>query len=127
MYCSKISLFLFAVFLNSQYVSAQINCEFQVNFIFLSLFYLYFECEVLLRQRCNFWLEYTINISIILWNLFGDIVTEYYRMPPLYELDDYDKCMFGREHPEKEGVYCITKTLIQPNSSSDIWKVVHVS
>lgn len=54
-------------------------------------------------------------------------MTEYYRMPPIYELEDYDKCMFGQLHPEKEGVYCFTKSLIQPNSTVDIWRIVNVS
>lgn len=54
-------------------------------------------------------------------------MTEYYRMPPIYEMDDYDKCMFGQLHPEKEGVFCFTKTLIQPNNSAEIWKIVDVS
>lgn len=54
-------------------------------------------------------------------------VTEYYRMPPLYQLEDYDRCMFGQAHPEKQGIYCFTKTLIQPNKSLDVWNIIDVS
>lgn len=66
---------------------------------------------------------------LFFWKIYIgiDIVTEYYRMPPLYELDDYDRCMMGQAHPEKEGIYCYTKALIQPNSSVEIWNIINVS
>lgn len=71
--------------------------------------------------------KYAVKLIIIIIYFIKKSVTEYYRMPPIYQLDDYDKCMSGQLHPEKEGVYCYTRTLIQPNKSAEIWKIVDVS
>ncbi|KAJ6641727.1 Nose resistant to fluoxetine protein 6 [Pseudolycoriella hygida] len=46
-------------------------------------------------------------------------MTEYYKMPPLYEMDDYDRCM--EEFPNLSNVYCYTRTQIKPNATSALW------
>lgn len=56
---------------------------------------------------------------------FIKIVTEYFRMPPLYLLDDYDRCL--QESPDIKGTYCYVRALIKPNSSSEIWNITNVS
>lgn len=53
------------------------------------------------------------------------IVTEYMRMPEMFKLDDYDDCFLGAEE-NKHATYCVVKSLIKPNESSEIWKIVEV-
>lgn len=52
-------------------------------------------------------------------------MTEYYKMPPLYEMDDYDRCM--EEFPNIKSTYCYTRTQIKPNESSELWLYVQVN
>lgn len=52
-------------------------------------------------------------------------VTEYFRMPPIFKLDDYDRC-FLTAPPHKEVRYCFTRSLIKPNTSSPIWNIIEV-
>lgn len=43
----------------------------------------------------------------------------------MFKLDDYDECFLGvPEH--KQATYCVVKSLIKPNESSEIWKIVEV-
>lgn len=52
-------------------------------------------------------------------------MSEYYKMPALYKLDDYDKCML--ELPNQRSTYCLVKTVIKPDNDSEIWKIVQVN
>lgn len=48
-------------------------------------------------------------------------MSEYYRMPKLYGMDDFDQCM------EREGnlsVYCIARITIKPDESLDLWNYI---
>ncbi|XP_037044343.1 nose resistant to fluoxetine protein 6-like [Bradysia coprophila] len=52
--------------------------------------------------------------------LNGDVnMTEYYKMPPIFELEDYDLCM--EEFPNHKNIYCYTRTQIKPNEKSELW------
>lgn len=46
-------------------------------------------------------------------------------MPPLYEMDDYDRCM--DEFPNVTNTYCYTRTQIKPNATSDLWLYIQVN
>lgn len=53
-------------------------------------------------------------------------VSEYLEMPPMHAVDDYDDCFL--KIPEgKLATYCMVTSLIKPNDSAPIWKIVEVS
>lgn len=59
--------------------------------------------------------------------LVARTVNNYFRMPPLYQMDDYDRC-FGENPPTDEKVvYCFARSQIQPNESSEVWDIIQVS
>lgn len=46
-------------------------------------------------------------------------------MPAISKLDDYDDCFLSV--PErKQATYCVIKSLIKPNASSETWKIIEV-
>lgn len=46
-------------------------------------------------------------------------------MPPMARVDDFDKCFL--DIPEgATATYCMVTSLIRPNETSDIWRVVNV-
>lgn len=45
-------------------------------------------------------------------------------MPPLYLMDDYERCM--DEDPSQRNVYCYARSQIKPNASSPIWTLIEV-
>lgn len=53
------------------------------------------------------------------------IVSEYLRMPPMARLDDFDKCFLDIA-PDAKATYCMITSLLKPNESSDIWRIVNV-
>lgn len=44
-------------------------------------------------------------------------------MPPLSKYENYDKCLF--QYPNS--TYCVVKTMIKPDASSDIWGLIQVN
>ena len=52
-------------------------------------------------------------------------MSEYYKMPRLYHLDDYDKCLSEENHSSKS-VYCFVDVIIKPNKSSTLWSSIEV-
>lgn len=59
--------------------------------------------------------------------LFPRPVNNYFRMPPLYQMDDYDRC-FGENPPtDTKVVYCYARSQIQPNESSEVWEIIQVN
>lgn len=51
---------------------------------------------------------------------------EYARMPELFYLDDYDRCMLNKDKSQ----YCNFVYQLEPinsENSSEVWKIVHVS
>ncbi|XP_063702384.1 uncharacterized protein LOC134832329 [Culicoides brevitarsis] len=52
-------------------------------------------------------------------NVF-DLV-EYYKLPPLYTEEDYNRCLFETKN---ESVYCSAVTVIKPDNSSPVWKLI---
>lgn len=53
--------------------------------------------------------------------LFPLPVTEYYKMPKLYIMDDYDLCM---DQPDNVTVYCIATVIIKPNQTLPLWEYI---
>lgn len=55
-------------------------------------------------------------------------VTEYYKMPKIYHLDDYDKCLSEESHQKSssKSVYCFVDVVIKPNKSSTLWSTIEV-
>lgn len=49
--------------------------------------------------------------------------SEFEFIPPLYKLDDYDKCVKSSDAPV---IYCLVKSNIQPDDTSDNWKLIKV-
>lgn len=58
------------------------------------------------------------------WVLAQINMTNYYRMPPMALMDDYDRCL--TEFPGTEAVYCYVQAQIQPDDSSPVWQIVAV-
>lgn len=52
-------------------------------------------------------------------------VTEFYKMPNLYDMEPYDRCM--HETKDVEAVYCMLVAAIQPNQSNPTWTAIEVS
>lgn len=52
-------------------------------------------------------------------------MTEYLQMPPMARVDDYDKCFLNIPEGTK-ATYCMVTSLIKPNETSDIWRIVNV-
>lgn len=50
-------------------------------------------------------------------------VTEYYRMPPKYHVDEYDRCL---DSTEQFALFCGVRTVIKPNPSNEIWEIIQV-
>ncbi|XP_053674392.1 nose resistant to fluoxetine protein 6-like [Anopheles nili] len=48
-------------------------------------------------------------------------LTAYYQMPPLYQYDDYDRCL--EEFPVR-ATYCLVDGWIAPNTSNPLWSVI---
>lgn len=46
-------------------------------------------------------------------------------MPPLYLMDDYDRCL-DQGSAKVKAVYCYTRTQIKPNDTSPLWKIIEV-
>lgn len=54
-------------------------------------------------------------------------VTQYYEMPPLYDFDDYDRCLYefaGSETTTGPASYCFVRADIQPDSQAAAWRAV---
>lgn len=51
-------------------------------------------------------------------------VTEYYRMPPKYDNEDYDRCLYSTS---QLSVYCGVKTVIKPDWDNEFWKLIWVA
>ncbi|XP_063697875.1 nose resistant to fluoxetine protein 6-like [Culicoides brevitarsis] len=48
-------------------------------------------------------------------------MTEYYRMPPKYETEDYDRCLYSTSH---YSLYCGVKTIIKPDWNNEYWNLI---
>uniref|UniRef100_A0A1A9WWJ5 Acyltransferase 3 domain-containing protein n=1 Tax=Glossina brevipalpis TaxID=37001 RepID=A0A1A9WWJ5_9MUSC len=61
------------------------------------------------------------NISNNLnYDIQNNSTNNYYKMPPLYQLDDYEKCLYTW----KPFTYCVVYAEIEPNISSPLWKQI---
>lgn len=50
---------------------------------------------------------------------------EYYRMPKIYDYDDYDRCVAQAPHlPAEDVVYCVARTIIKPDQESSLWRLI---
>ena len=63
-------------------------------------------------------------VTVFVFFYFTIIVTSYYEMPPLYKMDDYDRCM--EEFSNKPATYCYVTSVIKPNDSSTLWHTIKV-
>ncbi|XP_058123114.1 nose resistant to fluoxetine protein 6-like [Anopheles ziemanni] len=52
--------------------------------------------------------------------LFGYNTSEYWLMPPLHVYDSFESCLNNRP----DGVFCVTKVVIKPDSRSEIWRLI---
>lgn len=59
-----------------------------------------------------------LNESIVV-KIFA--VTEYYKMPRLHLMDDFDLCM---DQPHNLTVYCIATVILKPNTSLPLWEYI---
>lgn len=54
-------------------------------------------------------------------------VTQYYEMPPLYDFDDYDRCLYefaGNEAATGPASYCFVRADIEPDSQAAAWRAI---
>ncbi|SPP83614.1 nose resistant to fluoxetine protein 6 [Drosophila guanche] len=49
-------------------------------------------------------------------------MTQFYEMPQLYDLDDYDRCM--QELDGQTSTYCFVRAQVQPNESVAAWRAI---
>jgi len=49
-------------------------------------------------------------------------VTQFYEMPPLYDLDDYDRCL--QEFDGQGSTYCFVRAEVQPDDSMASWRAI---
>lgn len=49
--------------------------------------------------------------------------SEFDFIPPLYKLEDYEKCVESTDAPV---IYCLVKSNIQPDDNSDNWNLIKV-
>uniref|UniRef100_A0A1A9ZC97 Acyltransferase 3 domain-containing protein n=1 Tax=Glossina pallidipes TaxID=7398 RepID=A0A1A9ZC97_GLOPL len=66
-----------------------------------------------------------LQVILVGCNTFSDSqrkipMTSYYEMPPLYQFDDYDKCIDSRTSFS----YCVVYAEIEPNVSSSLWNQI---
>ncbi|XP_021697289.1 nose resistant to fluoxetine protein 6 [Aedes aegypti] len=47
-------------------------------------------------------------------------MTEYWKMPALYQYDSIESCL--RSHPD--GVFCVVKSVVKPDDRSEIWRTI---
>uniref|UniRef100_A0A1A9VM92 Acyltransferase 3 domain-containing protein n=1 Tax=Glossina austeni TaxID=7395 RepID=A0A1A9VM92_GLOAU len=66
-----------------------------------------------------------LQVILVGCNTFNDSqrkipTSSYYEMPPLYQFDDYDKCVDSRTSFS----YCVVYAEIEPNASSPLWNQI---
>ncbi|XP_017054397.1 nose resistant to fluoxetine protein 6 [Drosophila ficusphila] len=49
-------------------------------------------------------------------------MTQFYEMPPLYDLDDYDRCL--QEFDGQSSTYCFVRAEVQPDESVAAWRAI---
>ncbi|XP_068152945.1 nose resistant to fluoxetine protein 6 [Drosophila tropicalis] len=49
-------------------------------------------------------------------------LTQFYEMPQLYDLDDYDRCM--QEFDQETSTYCFVRAEVQPNETVAAWQAI---
>lgn len=52
-------------------------------------------------------------------------MTEYLLMPPMHELEDFERCLYATPENTK-ATYCYVRSLIKPNASNPVWQVIEV-
>lgn len=72
---------------------------------------------------CSALLAVLLTRAATAWRRTGTDHTEtsiYSRMPPVYHYEDKLQCL----HEEPTNVYCISRTLVKPDSSSENWNII---
>uniref|UniRef100_A0A1I8MIA6 Acyltransferase 3 domain-containing protein n=1 Tax=Musca domestica TaxID=7370 RepID=A0A1I8MIA6_MUSDO len=69
-----------------------------------------------------------LNISILLIVCglkvqgFQMNMTQYYKMPPLYDFDNYDRCL--QEFNDDQSMYCFVRADVLPEPKAEAWQVI---
>lgn len=50
-------------------------------------------------------------------------VTAYYEMPPLFDFDDYDRCL--RRFPQRISTYCLVRSDLVPDFESPLYQRIN--
>lgn len=50
-------------------------------------------------------------------------MTEYFQMPALTKIDNFEKCMEASHDLE---VYCAVNSFIKPDRNNDVWNIIEV-
>lgn len=78
-------------------------------------------------MRLNAQLRCLLLLSLAVRNVMSDVATELVRnVPPLYKLDDYEKCNEMAVADSKSAIYCIVKSVIKPNPNAESWHLIKV-
>ncbi|CAO1317393.1 unnamed protein product [Diamesa serratosioi] len=66
------------------------------------------------------------NVNSLFSKVYNIDTTEYYNMPDLYELDDYEKCLGLQISSESNGaLYCLVNTQMKSDNSSELYNYIH--
>uniref|UniRef100_A0A182QFB6 Acyltransferase 3 domain-containing protein n=1 Tax=Anopheles farauti TaxID=69004 RepID=A0A182QFB6_9DIPT len=74
------------------------------------------------------------NLQVVFGVLFamfvvscnGDFIelSQYHRMPKLWQMDNYDECLGSSEPDEPAAVYCTATVVLKPDNRSDLWTLI---
>ncbi|XP_049293323.1 uncharacterized protein LOC125769002 isoform X1 [Anopheles funestus] len=53
-------------------------------------------------------------------------MSQYHRMPKLWQMDDYDECLQSSGPNEPAGVYCTSAVVLKPDNRSELWRLIEV-
>lgn len=70
-----------------------------------------------MQHRC------ILLLSLAVRNVMSEVSRN---VPPLYKLDDYDKCNEMAATDSKPAIYCTVKSVIKPNLNSESWHLIKV-
>uniref|UniRef100_A0A1S4GUU3 Acyl_transf_3 domain-containing protein n=1 Tax=Anopheles gambiae TaxID=7165 RepID=A0A1S4GUU3_ANOGA len=80
-----------------------------------------------MASRSIVWLFAVLLIAAFVQHSGAEFVQldEYYRMPKIYEYDDYDRCVAQAPLAlADDAVYCVARTVIKPDQESSLWRLI---
>ncbi|XP_052895879.1 uncharacterized protein LOC128303065 [Anopheles moucheti] len=68
----------------------------------------------------------SVMCIIIVVGIDGEFIemSQYHRMPKLWQMDDYDDCLQSSGPDEPAGVYCTSTVVLKPDNRSELWKLI---